>query len=80
MSNIIQLFAKRGNGNIIDVWKGSECASDYNTVTFQNLFFLRITIKRKKRVMNSHSFFNKNLHLHKYPFWLIPSKNPGNTT
>lgn len=58
----------------------------HNTVTFpnqnslQNLFFFLIPIKKKVWVISSHSrfLFNKYLHLYKYLFWLIPSKDPGN--
>ena len=64
----------------------NQFSSDHHTVTFsnqnsyQNLFFLKITIKgRYELYVHIAKFSNKDMHLHKHLFRQIPSENPGNT-
>ena len=59
----------------MDVWQGSEFASNHDTVTFKIYFFLK---NRKNENISYESTqsvsLTKDLIICKYPFWRIPSK------
>ena len=83
----MELFAKIGHGQnshhhwcLTDLWiRLWSWHCDFFLPEFPSkTVFPENYYKRMIRPRIRHSFFNKDLLLYKYPFWKIPSKNPGN--
>ena len=67
-----QLFPRKSS--ITDVWS----FLNFPLIMIQRLFLTRLPFKSFSYWVHKVSFFNKDLHLCKYPFRLIHSKNVGN--